>query len=260
MGVEIREQQDKLLELFSDDQLFDLAQDCFGSDWETCWRILRHIKKSGDLLRTDGPSYEQMYGECLRQKLNDPFHHKTWQTDFEIPDEIKEKILIELFDNLNFKNRPTPISALLRHHLELREMEETLEPDWPWPITSIPSDNGGGPFGSEFANASALKILGYSVGVKGLVDAERKELLERFFTGPLPSIVSELFADAWGNPGSEERLKKMADTISSNCKNFKRNDAERYSVAIKEWDEDLGWLREKFYKRGKFPWPDTYVD
>ena len=44
-GIKIEEPQDSLLELFSDEQLFDLAQDCFESDWKTCWRILRHIKK-----------------------------------------------------------------------------------------------------------------------------------------------------------------------------------------------------------------------
>ena len=134
------------------------------------------------------------------------------------------------------------------------------EPDWPWPIPDITSSRGKSTFAATFADASALKILGYSVGVNGLQETERKELLERFFTGPLPSIVNELFGDAWGNPGSEERLKKMADTISSNCKNFKRNDASRYRVAIEDWESDLSWLRENFYKRGRFPWPDTVAE
>jgi hypothetical protein len=140
------------------------------------------------------------------------------------------------------------------------ERKNNQEPDWPWPMLDVTEGKGKSHFAAKFADVSALKLLGYSVGKNGLNVAERKEFLKRFLTKPLPSIVSELFGDTWANPGSEERLRKMADTISSNCKNFKRNDATRYRVAIEDWEFDLAWLKNSFYKRGRFPWPDTFAD
>ena len=258
-GVE----QDRLLELLSMGQLFDLAQETFESDWETCWRILTHIDqnlRAGMLLakKIGGPSYEQMYGECLRLKINDLFPDISEETTFGIPEDLKKTILLELIENLKFENASTPIAASLEQ--STNKKKKTLEPDWPWPIPDVTGGKGKSAFAGKFADVSALKLLGYSVGTNGLGVTERKELLERFFTGQLPSIVNELFGDAWGNPGSEERLKKMADTISSNCKNFKRNDASRYRVAIEDWESDLSWLRKNFYKKGRFPWPDTFAD
>lgn len=256
-------EQDRLLGLLSMEQLFDLAQETFESDWETCWRILTHIEqnlRAGILFgkKNGGPSYEQMYGECLRLKINDLFSDAIEVSTFGISEDLKKTILLELIENLKFENASTPIAAFLEQNANKKK--KTSEPDWPWPIPDVTEGKGKSAFAAKFADVSALKLLGYSVGTNGLGVTERKELLERFFTGPLPSIVDELFGDAWGNPGSEERLKKMADTISSNCKNFKRNDAAKYHVAIADWESDLAWLKENFYKRGRFPWPDTVAD
>ena len=247
--------ENKFFDLMSSEHLYKAAQESFQSDWQMCWAIMSYISYNrSELLITDnlGPDLETMYGECLRLKINDLFQRGGGYTPV-LTDEAKVAILTDVVKNLEFNDAFAPFLAA-------PAPSENKDPDWPWPITDIPTGNGGGQFAEGFANASALRILGYKVGVKGLVEEERIELLERFFTKPLPSIVSKLFADAWGTPGSEKRLKKMADTISSNCKNFKRNDADKYKVAIEEWESDLGWLRKKFYKRGKFPWPDTFVD
>lgn len=166
-------------------------------------------------------------------------------------DQINETEPIDPQKLENFKNRIKNQSG---------EENPKQELDWPWPILDVPQGKGKSAFAANFADVSALKLLGYSVGKNGLSVEDRKELLEQFLTGPLPSIVNKLFGDEWDSPGSEVRLKKMADTISTNCKNFKRNDADKYNTAIKDWETDLAWLKKKFYKRSRFPWPDNSID
>ena len=132
-------------------------------------------------------------------------------------------------------------------------------PNWPWPITEImPSRTPGMP---TFERAmSALRVCGYRVGkTSGMPQAERLRFLAYFFTHELPSQVAGEFGDEYGEPGSEARLKKMADVIASACRNTKRRrDGADYDVAIADWEGDLAYLKREFYDRFyEFEWPAT---
>ena len=133
------------------------------------------------------------------------------------------------------------------------------EPDWPWPITDVLPGGGGG--GIEFEHKhSALWLCGYRVGKKeGLVVHERRRFLDLFFRGhpAPPERVLRLFGDEYGDLGTEERLRKMANVLASNCRNFKSNDADRYQQAITDYEDDLHYLKAKYYRIGMFPWPPT---
>jgi len=132
------------------------------------------------------------------------------------------------------------------------------KPKWPWPMTEVkPSRPTNGIYFDH--QVSALGRLGYHVGTsKGLRDKERKYFLKYFFTQELPREIKEEFGQDYGEPRSEERLKKMANVLASQCRLFKRNDPERYRVAIDHYEMDLAYLKKRFYDQfHTFEWPAT---
>lgn len=130
------------------------------------------------------------------------------------------------------------------------------EPEWPWPITE-PGPGEGGSSSDIFKNEhSGLWLCGYRVGkTKGLVKEERKRFLEYFFSRPLPPVVAKYHNEDYGAPGSEKRLRKMANVMASCCRNFKLVDPKIYRFAISHYEEDLEFLRKSYYRAGMFPWP-----
>ena len=54
------------------------------------------------------------------------------------------------------------------------------------------------------------------------------------------------YLDEWGEPRSKERLMKMANTIAALLRNAK-NKVNQPVDAIREWESDLDWLKEKFH-------------
>lgn len=134
--------------------------------------------------------------------------------------------------------------------------EEDHFPDWPWPITE-PGEPGGdsGDENWHGQESSGLWICGYRVGVKGLDPLNRTRLLNHFFRSPLPPVVSRHFGDSYGESGSEKRLRRMANVMARNCRNFKRRSRDRYAEAIDDWEKDLAYLKKTYYRAGTFPWP-----
>ncbi len=66
------------------------------------------------------------------------------------------------------------------------------------------------------------------------------------------------FDGEYGDPMTTTRLQKVANVIASNASNFLKNDPKRYHVAINEWEDDLEYLKEKYYEGAELkfhPWP-----
>lgn len=120
------------------------------------------------------------------------------------------------------------------------EGEPSEELSWPWPITT-PPDGEGGNSDLFFPNKySGLRLCGYRVGkTSGMSARERRRFLDHFFRNRLPGIVRQYHGDSYGEPGSEERLRKMANVIAADCRNFKKNDRDKYAVAIADYEQDL---------------------
>lgn len=130
------------------------------------------------------------------------------------------------------------------------------EPDWPWPITEPGESAGAGEVDRwHHQDHSGLWICGYRVGGDGLQPLERTRLLNHFFRNALPKAVERHCGDDYGDPGSEKRLRRMANVIAKNCRNFKRLSRERYADAIDDWEKDLAYLKRAYYHAGSFPWP-----
>lgn len=129
-------------------------------------------------------------------------------------------------------------------------------PDWPWPVTEpgTPTEPHGAE-GWHGQESSGLWICGYRVGANGLPALERTRLLNFFFRNPLPEVVSRHCGEQYGEPGSEKRLRRMANVIARNCRTFKQRSRERYADAIDAWERDLAYLKKAYYHAGMFPWP-----
>ena len=128
--------------------------------------------------------------------------------------------------------------------------------DWP---NIIVNRSGSGKFAAESEKTGLLSYMGYRVGkTRGLPLNERREILEEIFGYNLPSAdFSGQYMKEWGEPKSKERLEKMANSLASFCRNAKRRNND---VAVSNYEEDLEWLRENFYKgRFMFRWPQTYI-
>lgn len=92
-----------------------------------------------------------------------------------------------------------------------------------------------------------LRHCGYKVGLNGLGENQRRQVLDRIYLYPLPFINDDTYIKDWGEPATEVRLKKLLDSINTFVRNAKRrNDKENYRKAIKDWEEDLNYLKTTY--------------
>ena len=135
--------------------------------------------------------------------------------------------------------------------------------DWgfDWPRTTIvpgrgrPSTDGGDP--ASWPQVGLLKHLGYVVGSNGVGRWERQRILRAVFTESVPNVQSQAYMNQWGMPKSSTRLQKLANSIAAFARNAQRRESPP-EEAIQDWEEDLSWLQETFYRgRFRFYWPST---
>lgn len=101
-----------------------------------------------------------------------------------------------------------------------------------------------------------LQFVGYKVGKVGVSESSRRQLLDCVFHNELPAVESWGYMNEWATPRSAARLQKMAESIAAFARNAKRNTAGDYSVAIDEWEQDLGYLHDRYYLgHFRFEWP-----
>lgn len=92
---------------------------------------------------------------------------------------------------------------------------------------------------ADWADASPLALLGYSVGRKGLSRNKRRALLEAFFDADLPQEYPEVYRERWGVRTSETRLEAMCNHLRWLARQAAmRSNAEAMAVAISDWEDD----------------------
>jgi len=171
----------------------------------------------------------------------------------------QEMLLSYLISDRDPYNSQEVLAAFGEGHPALEYIKEWW---FPWPETWIvPGPGDGGPGDPDtWPKVGLLKYLGYRVGVTGTIQSKRQEILGEVFTSPLPNVHSIECMEEWGSPGSSRRLEKMANSIASFARNAKRSSLPR-ETAICDWEEDLAWLKEEFYRgRFTFQWPTTFVN
>jgi hypothetical protein len=103
-----------------------------------------------------------------------------------------------------------------------------------------------------------LRHYGYKVGMNGLSESERWEILDTVFLRPLLQMDNVAYLSEWGEPRSAERLQKLAESIAAFTRNAKRRSKGSFSKAIQDWETDLAYLKRTYYNnRHSFQYPRT---
>ncbi len=124
-----------------------------------------------------------------------------------------------------------------------------------WPDTRPIGDGGGD--GINYNQQGILKFMGYQVGASnGESAATRRHILDAVFAGDLPPVNGRAYMEGWAGPGSAKRLQRLATEIARFARNARSKGSANMDVAISDWEEDLDYLRERYYV-GKFGfgWP-----
>jgi hypothetical protein len=139
-----------------------------------------------------------------------------------------------------------------------RRSKQAFDPNdvFPWPSTT--ADGGSGNLSTEdWTEEGVFSCLGYRVGVtNGRPSNVRERILSEIFDGPLPPVFMSGYLAEWGRPASSGRLRKMAETIAALTRNARRRRDDKLRAAIRDWQQDLGFLHDEYYV-GKFhfAWP-----
>jgi len=152
---------------------------------------------------------------------------------------------------------PAAQRAIEKIDVEWSRRVASHEEKWfQWPTTDA-KGGGGRLFLDGVPEEGLLAFMGYRVGVtKGEPTPFRQGILDRVFLGTLPPVVDPAYTASWGPAGSAMRLKRIADSLASFAKAAKRRGWEIHMEAIREWEGDLDYLRERYYVgRFRFAWP-----
>lgn len=138
---------------------------------------------------------------------------------------------------------------------------QILEDDYfKWPSTETDSRKSGATI-PEMQKDGMLSYLEYRVGKTADIPVPVRQLiLARVFEGRLPRVFPLSYMRQWGDPETPLRLRKMAESIASFARNAKRRDDSRLDEAIRQWEQDLEFLYDKYFVgRFGFGWPSTSI-
>lgn len=157
-------------------------------------------------------------------------------------------------------------------HERVRKVIEAVETAWDaldrgqdeefaWPSTEVRASAGIATV-PELRSEGMLSYLEYRVGkTAGLPAIVRHSILARVFEGKLPRVFDAGYMRGWGSPGSAQRLRKMAESLAAFARNAKRSDEDRLDEAIRQWEQDLEFLHDRYYVgRFGFGWPTTSIN
>ncbi|CAD7519597.1 hypothetical protein [Aeromonas hydrophila] len=125
-----------------------------------------------------------------------------------------------------------------------------------WPTTTVFTSNHS-LTEVNWPKIGILQAVGYRVGDKGLFKNQRQKILSEVYNSELPLVESQLYMNEWGPPKSSQRLYKVAYTIASLVRNAKRKTKADMRRAVSDWEDDLSWLRSKYYVDMMWDWPST---
>ena len=170
------------------------------------------------------------------------------QIFFEYADEVKTFVL----GNTKLKKLHHDSHAKNKWLDEVRRYAK-----FPWPTTNAPISIHG--LGDVFSyQEGLLSYVGYQVGNEGKPRKVRQSILDWVFHNRLPRVKSESYMLEWGDPETSARLKKMANALAAFTRNEKRKTHADYTMAIRDREIDLKYLRDKYYVgQFYFEWPPS---
>jgi len=125
---------------------------------------------------------------------------------------------------------------------------------WPsWTHNTNTTDADWDIDGTDWANESVLKQLGYNASANGPLEVERRRILSHAFESQyLPGIESQDQKNRWGPSKSAKRLHAISHFLGwlINLQGTER------PLAKEKWVSDLSWLRNEYFSRTmQFTWP-----
>lgn len=159
----------------------------------------------------------------------------------------------------------TQASQWIAYHPVLAELFGSGEELPPWPAVA----EGGESFDEKQEviqlqrGESPLAKMGYSVRQSDrLSPKKRRDILRRAFDGKIPRVDPQKGIDAymaqWGNPGTSQRLWRIARHLAGQINLKRPNQLQAKAVGL--WREDLDWLHQELYPRVRFrfAWPRIF--
>lgn len=190
-----------------------------------------------------------------------PFFHHTWielemQTNSGFDEIPKLQVILS---ELKYRKSRKAVALYKRVADRIEYLSEKKVICFKWPSTAVCVDSGTALRLAHFDyEEGLLKFMGYAVGQKGAYRSRRIQVLDYVFNERVPKVQSYEYMSKWGEPKSARRLEKLADCLASFARNAKRRRFQDMEQAVLEWEEDLNYLKEKYYLGCfDFPWPSS---
>jgi WYL domain len=165
------------------------------------------------------------------------------------------KILNEIYYELEFRSRKKALDLRERIAARLTQLQGT---HFSWSTTTSNPGSQNLPSDAFKYEEGLLRHYGYKVGMNGLPESERWEILDTVFLHPLLQMDNAAYLSEWGEPKSAKRLQKLAESIAAFTRNAKRRNRGSFSKAIQDWETDLAYLKRTYYNnRYSFQYPRT---
>ena len=164
-------------------------------------------------------------------------------------------VLKDIYYELGFRSRRRAHRLREKISRRLAQLENT---QFIWPTTTADIGLQNLPSDVFKHEEGLLRHYGYKVGINGLSQSERLEILDSIFLRPLMSMDDHEYLNEWGNPKTARRLQKLAESIAAFTRNAKRRNDKNFDKAIQDWETDLAYLKKTYYEnRFSFRWPRT---
>lgn len=155
------------------------------------------------------------------------------------------------------------LAAFGDSHPALEYLMKGVGFDWPTTDVVVSSNRLAVDFADgEWPETGVLKHMGYTVGQQGLSAAARHQILDRVMVVELVpgSAGASSYIQQWGQPMTAGRLHKIANCLAAFAVSMKRVKARDYREAIADWESDLKYLQETYYRPNLgFHWPNAVV-
>lgn len=101
-----------------------------------------------------------------------------------------------------------------------------------------------------------LSYMGYSVGHRGLSMSKRHDILDRVMGSELPKVISAEYMAGWSKPRTQDRLRKLADSLAAFRSDRERKTRTNNDESIRDWTADLAYLKQEYWdKSWNWRWP-----
>jgi len=196
-----------------------------------------------------------------RYQESRPFFHFTWIELEKHAEDALEGIahLQRILSELKYRKSRKAVTLYERLAARLETLVAKEVQYFKWPTTALIGDSASALNVAHFEyEEGLLKFMGYAVGQNGAYRTRRRQVLDYVFNERVPKVQSYEYMAEWGAPKSSCRLEKLAKSLAAYARNAKRRRFQDMAQAIMEWEEDLNYLKEKYYSgRFDFPWPNS---